>query len=398
MSSHHTLLHLATLLRQRYARPPSFNLFTVLRGANDEVRLHSRFLAALLDPQAHGLGEAPLRELLARCGVRDFALEGLRVECERWRIDILVTNARQQALLIENKIHADDQQGQLVGYHRRLQAAGYRDIHVVYLTLDGRDPRPDSLGKLCQPERGSYTALSYSADIAPWLDDLLGRAALDPPLRESLAQYRHLILQLTGHDMDRDHLETLAETLLQGEHLLSAHDIRLAYDEALIRLHARLWRALRARIEDAYPIMAEYISDASWTEATLDGYCQAYGQRKNHSKGFGLYYRIPGYGDASRAGLEVEDALYWGITCHADSAPESHRVLSERLDHHGHAGSRNAYWPSYTYGPQRLDFRSPTADLLTQLADPVCFEAFVTTMTDEVARLWEFCRGDREAP
>lgn len=395
MSFHAMLLHLASLLRQRYTRPPRFNLFTTLRGANDEVRLHSRFLAALLDPQTQGLGKFPLRGLLACCEIHDFSLEGLRVECERWHIDILVTNAQRQALLIENKIHAGDQEGQLVSYHQRLREIGYRDIHVVYLSLDGRDPREDSLGELRHAKSGSYTALSYSADLIPWLESLLGPAALDPPLRESLAQYRQLILQLTGHDMDSDHLANLTETLLQGENLLSAHDIHQAYYEALIRLHTKLWRALRARIEESHPTMAKHISHASLTDETLDGYCRAYGERRRKSKHFGLFYRIPGYGDTVCAGIQVEDALYWGIYCYEPSDPSSYSALCERLDNHGHSANRNVHWPSYTYGPLSVDFRSPSTDLLLQFADPIRFDALVATMTDEVVRLWQLCRGDR---
>lgn len=186
MPSHTTLLHLASLLRQRYARRPDFNLFTALRGANDEVRLHSRFIAAMLDPHTHDLGHAPLQELLRRCGIHDFSLEGLRVECERWNIDILVTNTRRQAFFIENKIHAGDQPEQLVRYHQQLQTSGYQEIHACYLSLDGGDPSADSLGDLRERPDVSYTALGYDADMVPWLNSLLGRAALDPPLRESL--------------------------------------------------------------------------------------------------------------------------------------------------------------------------------------------------------------------
>ncbi|MBF8223645.1 PDDEXK-like family protein [Halomonas sp. 328] len=392
MTSHHSLLHLASLLRQRHARPPGFNLFTTLRGGNDEVRLHSRFLAALLNPRAHGLGAAPLNELLERCAIRDFALEGVRVECERWNIDILVTNARRQALLIENKIHADDQPEQLVRYHRRLREAGYREIHVRYLTLEGRDPREDSLGELRDLEAGSYGALGYYADLVPWLEFCLGRAALDPPLRESLAQYRQLILQLTGHDMDNAHLETLAETLLQGDNLLGAHDIRLAYDEALARLQARLWRALKARIAAQYPAMADCLSDDSWSEAALDGLCRDYVQRRQNSKGYGLYYHIPGYGEAICAGFEIEYAIYLGIYCEEESEPERYRALCKRLDAAGHGGSRNAYWPSFAFPPESPNLRTPSAEQLAQLSDPDRFADLVATMSDELARLWEVCR------
>tara|TARA_R110001599_G_scaffold60939_1_gene169214 strand:- start:25 stop:1119 length:1095 start_codon:yes stop_codon:yes gene_type:complete len=362
VSSHSTLLHLASLLRQRYARPPGFNLFTSLRGANDEVRLHSRFIASLLDPLAHSLGETALRELLSCCEIRDFSLEGVRVECERWHIDILVTNAKRQAVLIENKIDACDQPEQLMRYHRQLQAAGYQEIHVRYLSLDGRDPHHNSLGELRELDKGSYAALSYHADIVSWLETCLGRAALDPPLRESLAQYRQLILQLTGNDMDSEHLETLADTLLQGKNLLSAHDIRLAYNEALARLQAKLWRALRTRIEEKYPAMADHVSADSWTEQTLDGYCRAYVEGRRNSKYFGLYYTIPGYSESICAGLEVEYSIYLGIYCDEADEPESYRSLCECLDAAGGRGSRNAYWASFVYPPIELNFRTPSLD------------------------------------
>lgn len=398
MSSHTVLLQLASLMRQRYNRPPGFNLFTTLRGASDEVRLHSRFLAAMLNPQAHSLGKAPLRELLSCCEISDFALEGVRVECERWHIDILITNAKRQALLIENKIYAGDQPEQLLRYQQHLKVAGYQDIHIRYLSLDGSDPSQNSLGKLRDMDNGSFATMSYHADLIPWLESCLGLAALDPPLRESLAQYRQLILQLTGHDMDRDHLDTLTETLLQGDNLLSAYDIRLAYTEALIRLQAKLWRALRARIEEKYPIISEHISEESWTDEMLDGYCRAYVERRRNSKYFGLFYHIPGYGESVYAGIDVEHAFYWGICCNKADEPESYHALCKQLDTVGQIGSRNDYWPIYGYPHLEVNFRAPSADQLVQLTDPVRFEALVEIIIDEMAKLWELCRGDSNSP
>lgn len=394
MSSHVMLLHLATLLRQRYARPPSFNLFTTLRGANDEVRLHSRFIATLLDPKSHSLGSAPVQWLLAHCGISGFSLAGLKVECEHLHIDILVTNMRGQALFIENKIEAGDQPEQLVRYHRQLKAIGYHEIHACYLSLEGGDPQEDSLGNLRDRPDGSYTALGYYADMVPWLDGLLGRAALDPPLRESLAQYRQLILQLTGHDMDSDHLKALTETLLQDDNLQGAHDIRLAYDEALIYLHTKLWRSLKERIESKYPDMAKCIRQDSWEDAALDSYCRDYALGRRNSKYFGLFYQIPGYGDDVCAGFQIEDAIYGGVYCNKKKSLTSHRAICEHLDEHGHFGSRNAFWPSYSYGPQYMTFRAPNADMLAYLSSSECFNAFVTTMADGTAQLWELCKRD----
>lgn len=395
MSSHSMLLHLAGLLRQRYARRPDFNLFTTLRGANDEVSLHSRFIAALLDPKTHSLGSMPLQKLLNQCDISGFSLEGLKVECERQHIDILVTNTRGQAFFIENKINAGDQPEQLVRYHQTLQSKGYQEIHVCYLTLDGGDPEPGSLGDLRHKPNGSYTALGYYTNMVPWLDDLLGRAALDPPLRESLAQYRQLILQLTGNDMNNDHLEALTETLLQGDNLQNAYDIRLAYDEALIRLHAKLWRSLREHIDNNRSGIAKYIRLNSWEDAALDGYCRQYAQKRGVKTWFGLYYSIPGYSDEACAGLVVEDgAIFTGIYCDRNVSPASYQAICASLDEHDHAGSRNAFWPSYSYGPRYMTFRTPYADMLAYLSDSDSFSTLVASMAGETIRLWDLCKSE----
>ncbi|NWD74931.1 PD-(D/E)XK nuclease family protein [Pseudomonas gingeri] len=64
-------LQTMVLLRARYQRPAGFNLFSVLRNSSDEVRLHSRLLAFLLDPKAtHNQGTALLNLLLKRVGTR----------------------------------------------------------------------------------------------------------------------------------------------------------------------------------------------------------------------------------------------------------------------------------------------------------------------------------------
>ena len=392
MLSHSPLLHLTSLLRQRHARPPGFNLFTTLRGASDEVRLHSRFISALLEPNSHSLERAPLREFLSICEIRNFDMEGVRVECERWNIDILVTNTKRQALLIENKIYANDQPEQLVRYYRRLLEAGYNDIHIRYLSLDSRTPQEDSLGELRSVNKGSYANIDYYSDIFPWLNTCLGLSALDAPLRESLAQYRDLILKLTGNDMDSHHLETLAETLLQGDNLLSAHDIRLAYDEALVRLQAKFWRSLRARIEEHHQTIAEHlIVEESWTEENLDGYCRAYAERRRNSKYFGLYYKIPGHPDSVSAGIEIENEIYFGIYCEKENNPDNYHALCKQLDNAGCSSSRNIYWPTYSYPTRGINFRSPNADQISQLSDPNRFEALIAEIADELAALWRIC-------
>ena len=102
------LLKDAAILYERSGagRPEPFNVFTVLRRESEEVNLHSRFLAALLRHPGEE-GAANLRDFMGEFApesLRDFAPKGVKVERERHRIDILITNDHGQALAIENKI------------------------------------------------------------------------------------------------------------------------------------------------------------------------------------------------------------------------------------------------------------------------------------------------------
>ncbi len=141
-------------------RQEPFNVFSVLHKETDEVNLHSRFLHALLNYRKPG-NEARenLEDFLQSVAEKDFTQSGVRVERERDYIDILITNADKQAVVIENKIWARDQPKQLQGYYEKLVEKGYGDIYLLYLTLHGHDPSEDSAGNL------DYTLISYKDDL-----------------------------------------------------------------------------------------------------------------------------------------------------------------------------------------------------------------------------------------
>ncbi|WP_169793796.1 PD-(D/E)XK nuclease family protein [Pseudomonas trivialis] len=119
------LIHRAALLRAELHRPPAFNLFTLLRSSSDEVRLHSRYLAFLLNPQgAHGAGTKLLQLLLAALNIEGFDCTEVTVEVEYRNVDILIRNSKRQAVIIENKLYAADQDAQLHRYLQTLQSEG----------------------------------------------------------------------------------------------------------------------------------------------------------------------------------------------------------------------------------------------------------------------------------
>src|SRR5690606_22434580 len=131
----------------------NFNIFKTLGLSTSEVRLHSALLAELLNPKgSHGLEEKFLKLFIQKIVMNnedtiDLAeIENATVVVEKWigyidversiggYIDILIQLPNDRAIIIENKIYAGDQEGQLRRYHNF-----NKNAIIVYLTLDGKE-------------------------------------------------------------------------------------------------------------------------------------------------------------------------------------------------------------------------------------------------------------------
>lgn len=203
----------------------SFNLFLAIRNRNDEVRLHSRFLASLLDPNApHGLGTLPLKTFLIAVGLSPDIADEKRLQItpnykekhEHRNIDILIATCKH-AIIIENKIYHHDtnydketkakgQRGQLERYYEIMQKNGQDyvydedEISVVYLTPEGKMPGQESTGGK-NPKypklRDKVIPIGYGSSIYGWLKDLL-KEIPDSPIKFSIIQYMDIIDDITN--------------------------------------------------------------------------------------------------------------------------------------------------------------------------------------------------------
>ena len=180
-----------------------FNIFSVLRKDHDENNLHSAFLTELLNPEGrHDLGNAFLKIFIEEFKLSDI----LNIEnpitvkkektIEEGRVDIYLEDTTQKSVvLIENKIHARDQDRQLERYHNHITNSKKGKGKLLYLTLKGKEASEESKKDLKEED---YFCISYSEDIFSWLEKCMKEAADVPTVRETIKQYMNLIKKLTG--------------------------------------------------------------------------------------------------------------------------------------------------------------------------------------------------------
>ena len=231
-------------------RGERFNIFKVCRITDKEVLLHSRLIAALLNPEgAHGLGELFLMSFL-RDVIDDefnFNVNSAKVYTEKdigpvtdrsgGQIDILVQDDKGNIIVIENKIYAEDQKNQLVRYYNYAKENS-NNFRLIYLTLDGHEPSKESLGK----EGIVYHIASYRDHILRWLEDCAKESYDKPLIRETLAQYISVIKQLTNQDMETDIKKEMIDILSRTENIDALFAISSMRDAVIKRIWSEVFK------------------------------------------------------------------------------------------------------------------------------------------------------------
>lgn len=218
-----------------------FNMFRVC-GVNHYENTHSAILAEFLNPNGtHGLKSKLLECFIDSLGdyftIGKFNFDKSRVyteySTEEGRIDILIEDNQNKAIIIENKIYASDQPEQLKRYNKyaRTYKNGYQ---ILYLTLLGNDASEQSGGGI------SYLSISYKENIINWLEKCVAIASRHPTVRETIIQYINHLKQLTNQDMDIRNKEEIIEVLSKIENLRAAQTIYQNYSaiyDYLIKKH-----------------------------------------------------------------------------------------------------------------------------------------------------------------
>ncbi len=215
-----------------------FNVFSALNMCSDEVRLHSRLLATLLNPKAnHGLGNEFLKLFLIALGLpEDYITHckeqiverpiGEVTETTGGRIDIILED-REHAVIIENKIYAGDQPNQLLRYHNYgIKTFGENNFKLVYLTLYDSDPSASSLGGA----HFNFIKLSYAQDILKLLEKLVKPQPVKP-VHHTIKDYITIIKQLTHQDMDTKYQQSIIEEAIKYDNIDVTSELLLLQEQ-----------------------------------------------------------------------------------------------------------------------------------------------------------------------
>ena len=215
-----------------------FNVFSALNMCSDEVRLHSRLLATLLNPKAnHSLGNEFLKLFLIALGLPEDYITyckeqivertiGEVTETTGGRIDIILEDGKH-AVIIENKIYAGDQPNQLLRYHNYgVKTFGENNFKLVYLTLYGSEPSPDSLGG----ENFEFIKLSYAQDVLKLLKKLM-KSKPKKPVHRTIKDYITIIKQLTHQDMDTKYQQSIIEEAIKYDNIDVTSELLLLQEQ-----------------------------------------------------------------------------------------------------------------------------------------------------------------------
>lgn len=242
-----------------------FNIFH-LCGIDHYETMHSRIIAEFLNPNAsHGFGKIFLKHFLnlpsVQCHLREISgfsnsdvhdLADARVVTEeayeggRERLDIAI-HWHGWCFVIENKIYAADQPKQLERYDEDIRKANERPI-IFYLTLDGHQPSDDSAGSV------KYACLSYRQDIVDWIEACVRDAYAKPYIRESLNQYRNLILELSNGEKESTMNTAVVKAIMATpEDFNSANEISKSIQDARAEVARMLMTDLQS-VMDKDPV------------------------------------------------------------------------------------------------------------------------------------------------
>lgn len=328
-----------------------FNIFSVMYRSHDERRLHSRFLAALLNPVgSHGVKDLFLKNFFKMFPNLEFSNFQNAVvypqeenKTEYHNIDILIIDrTSKNAIIIENKIYAGDSNnengGQLERYYNDIKDKDKipeSNIRIFYLTLDSHDPSKESFGKFEMLDNMQGMCISYEEQILCWLKDCLTSVYDKPFVRESILQYEKLLKSMTSNETEVAERIKLKEII--GENVVNMETTKYLIDNfkhVMWHTIAGFWDELETELKGNGFEIVNTIDKKSITHVTH------FQTNKTQEEG-GIVFKIK-EGINGTLRHEKDDYFFWGFAKVAIS--EGQKQIMEVLEKDGLLNGNDAYW------------------------------------------------------
>jgi hypothetical protein len=289
-----------------------FNVFNTIGLRTEEVRLHSAMIAELLNPNGmHGLSNSFLQAFLERFGLPSNYVKGAKgkiterdigrkTKTEGGRIDIIIEDGKH-AIIIENKIYAEDQKNQLLRYYNYGKKQFTDGFELVYLTLEGDEPEKKSLGGESIP----FKPMSYKKGVVEWLDDCINIADEKPLIKAVVIQYKELIKQITNTDMETKYKNQLIDTMVRPDNAIVMSELLAIEEEWFSQIMDNyIWVPLKeyAASKNMIIKIKEYQGElGAWIYKEEWRYCGISVRTINKRYWTGLFYDISYYETPSRS-------------------------------------------------------------------------------------------------
>lgn len=262
--------------KQKQSGLNDYNLLTVVLEPHDEVRLHSRMIGSLLNPDGlHYQNTLFLENFIDEIKLDDFELdlENIYVGVEYRDIDIYITDGTKH-IIIENKIWAGDQSCQIIKYINIIVEENKNSffnpqendtiskdlLRVVYLTPQNKDlpdehiveedyisfnsDKKSNLAQCSEKMKSAgtidfdlknykvkYKKINYK-DIVNWLQKCKHEVQNITNLNEAIRQYIDVV-KMINKDYEGKVMQLENEFLKNNEYFEIAKDIKDAYFKAL---------------------------------------------------------------------------------------------------------------------------------------------------------------------
>lgn len=311
-----------------------FNVFSILRRDDEEVGLHSKFLAALLSPTgSHGMDafqklfidqvvnlavETQDWKRLPLCPSQPYTCQTEVALKDSGRIDIILKN-HENIIVIENKINAYDQKKQLQRYYEACKNMGYasENIYILYLNKYGDSVSAYGKGNLKDID---FAQISYKEDIANWLEACVTEAKFYSHIEQTLLQYRRLVGKLTGDTRSAKMKQAHIELLYQKDNFKLAHELSESFVSFQINLQKKFWQELQEALEQkGYDFN---FCDESLQLCDRNKKIKNYYKPQKPSRNYGLQCQIGSLGGYDiNCFIQVHNNIYFGMISSKDGKP-----------------------------------------------------------------------------